>query len=156
MTHQTHYFRTILILFPDCPPPHPFNFPTTALNLKILSVTSPLRITDCNLKKFFFLLYAFCWVITRRLEFYPKESIQHTEHGESLKSRIFFFTVFRGCILRRDCLLKYLIAGKVDGRVCDVRRWKRRKQPLDDLKDTGGHWKLKKISTRSHSVENSH
>ena len=64
------------------------------------------------------MLYAFFWVITRRLEFkcrcfgtlclsedgtecsetsaftlqtpgnYPKESIQHTEHGESLKSRI--------------------------------------------------------------------
>ena len=64
------------------------------------------------------MLYAFFWVITRRLEFicrhfeklclfqfhrqtyddgtdgvsetsanYPKESIQHTEHGESLKSK---------------------------------------------------------------------
>ena len=36
-------------------------------------------------------LCAFFWVITWRLQTpgnYPKEDIQHTEHGESLKSRI--------------------------------------------------------------------
>jgi hypothetical protein len=34
---------------------------------------------------------AFFWVNLRRMEMpgnYPKERIQHTEHGESLKSRI--------------------------------------------------------------------
>jgi hypothetical protein len=39
-----------------------------------------------------FMLYVFFWVITRRLKIqkpgnYPEENIQHTEHGESLKSR---------------------------------------------------------------------
>jgi hypothetical protein len=33
------------------------------------------------------MLYVFFWVIPRRLN-YPEENIQHTEHGESLKSRI--------------------------------------------------------------------
>jgi hypothetical protein len=32
------------------------------------------------------MLYVFFWVIPRRLN-YPEENIQHTEHGESLKSR---------------------------------------------------------------------
>jgi hypothetical protein len=36
------------------------------------------------------LLYAFFWVIPWHLKFIcPKESIQHLEHGESLKSRIY-------------------------------------------------------------------
>jgi len=41
------------------------------------------------------MLYAFFWVIPRRLNSeiqtqgnYPEESIQHSEHGESFKSRI--------------------------------------------------------------------
>jgi len=33
------------------------------------------------------MLYAFFWVIPRRLN-YPEENIQHSEHGGSLKSRI--------------------------------------------------------------------
>jgi hypothetical protein len=37
------------------------------------------------------MLYVFFWAIPRRLTpgNYPEENIQHTEHGESLKSRIF-------------------------------------------------------------------
>jgi hypothetical protein len=63
-------------------------------------------------KNIYILLYVFFWVIPRRLNFicrrfgtlsvpssyniqtpgnYPEENIQHTEHGESLKSRIFTF-----------------------------------------------------------------
>jgi len=36
------------------------------------------------------MLYAFFWVIPRRMTpgNYPEESIQHSEHGESLKSSI--------------------------------------------------------------------
>jgi len=34
----------------------------------------------------FILLYAFFWVIPRRLN-YPEETMQHSEHGESTKSR---------------------------------------------------------------------
>jgi len=40
------------------------------------------------------ILYAFFWVILQHLKYkiqtpgnYPEESIQHSEHGESLKSR---------------------------------------------------------------------
>jgi len=47
-------------------------------------------------------------------------------------------------ILRRNCLLKYIIKGKLEGRI-EVTRWRglRRKQLLDDLKETRGPWKLK-------------
>jgi hypothetical protein len=44
-----------------------------------------------------------------------------------------------GLILRRNCLLKNFIGGKIRGR----RRRKRRKQLLDDLKEARRYWKLK-------------
>jgi hypothetical protein len=44
-----------------------------------------------------------------------------------------------GHILRRNCLLKWVIEGK---RVMG-RRKRRRKQLLDDLKERTGYWKLK-------------
>jgi len=43
--------------------------------------------------------------------------------------------------LRRNCLLKHVIEGK-DLR--DVKTKRRRKQLLDDVKETRGHWKLTK------------
>ena len=45
---------------------------------------------------------------------------------------------------RRNCLLKDVIEGAIEGSV-DVtgRRGRRRKQLLDDLKETRGYWKLK-------------
>jgi hypothetical protein len=48
-------------------------------------------------------------------------------------------------ILRRNCLLKHFIEGKIEGRteVAD-RRGRRRKQLLNDLKETRRHWKMKK------------
>jgi hypothetical protein len=55
-----------------------------------------------------------------------------------------------GHILRRDCLLKHVIEGKIEGRIeMTGRRGRRRKQLLDDLEKT------ERGSTRSHSVENS-
>jgi hypothetical protein len=45
-----------------------------------------------------------------------------------------------GHILRRNCLMKHVIEGKVEGR---GRRGTRRKHLLDDLKGTKGYWKLK-------------
>jgi hypothetical protein len=48
-----------------------------------------------------------------------------------------------GHILRRDCLLKHVIEGKIEGRTeMTGRRGRRRKQQLDDLKETTGYWKL--------------
>ena len=49
-----------------------------------------------------------------------------------------------GHILRRKCLLKHLIEGKIKGQI-DVtrRRRRRRKKLLDDLKDRRGYCQLK-------------
>jgi hypothetical protein len=42
-----------------------------------------------------------------------------------------------GHTLRRNCLLKHVIEGKVEGMVAETgRREKRRKQILDDIKET--------------------
>jgi len=49
-----------------------------------------------------------------------------------------------GHILGRNCLLKHVIEGKIEGRVeVTARRGRRRKQLLDDLKEKRGYWKLK-------------
>jgi hypothetical protein len=49
-----------------------------------------------------------------------------------------------GHISRGNCLLKQVIEGKIEGRVeVTGRRGRRRKQQLDDLKETRGYWKLK-------------
>jgi hypothetical protein len=47
-----------------------------------------------------------------------------------------------GHILRRNCLLKHVIEGKLDGRIeMTRRRGRRRKQLLDDLKEKRRYWK---------------
>jgi hypothetical protein len=49
-----------------------------------------------------------------------------------------------GHILRRNCLLKHVIGGKVEGRIDTTgRRGRRRKRLLDDLKEKGRYSKLK-------------
>ena len=49
-----------------------------------------------------------------------------------------------GHVLRRNCLLKHVLAGKVEGRLEVMgRRGRRRKQLLDDLKKRKRYWKLK-------------
>jgi len=46
--------------------------------------------------------------------------------------------------LRRNCLLKHVIEGEIEGRI-DVkgRRGRRRQELLDELKEMRGYWKLK-------------
>ena len=46
----------------------------------------------------------------------------------------------RDNMLRSNCLLKHAIEGKIEG---TRRRGGRRRQLVDDLKDTKGFWKLK-------------
>ena len=67
-----------------------------------------------------------------------------TEH------RIILHTVIRGesewtcSILRRNCPLKHVIEGKMEGRIkVTGRRGGKRKQLLDDFKETRRHCKLK-------------
>jgi hypothetical protein len=49
-----------------------------------------------------------------------------------------------GHILRRNCLLKHVIEGKLEGGTeITGRRGRRRKQLLDDLKKKRRYWKLK-------------
>jgi hypothetical protein len=49
-----------------------------------------------------------------------------------------------GHILRRNCLLKHVIEGKLEGRIeMTERRERRRKQLLDDLKESSGYLQLK-------------
>jgi hypothetical protein len=55
-----------------------------------LMLTSPFLCLVYIIRIYYTLLYVFFWVIPRRLQTpgnYPEENIQHTEHGESLKSR---------------------------------------------------------------------
>jgi hypothetical protein len=49
-----------------------------------------------------------------------------------------------GHILRRNCLLKHVIEGKLEARIeMTGRRGRRRKQLLDELKRKRRYWKLK-------------
>jgi hypothetical protein len=49
-----------------------------------------------------------------------------------------------GDILRRNCLLKYVIEGKIEGRLeVTGRRLRRRKQLMGDLKEKRSYWKYK-------------
>jgi len=47
--------------------------------------------------------------------------------------------------LRRNCFLKHVVEGKIEGRLAvKGRRRGRRTQLLDELKERRGYWKLKK------------
>jgi hypothetical protein len=49
-----------------------------------------------------------------------------------------------GHILRRNCLLKYLIEGKIEESIEVKGRQRRKRKDLqDNLKETRGYWKLK-------------
>ena len=52
-----------------------------------------------------------------------------------------------GHLLCRNCLLQHVIEGKIEGRTEMMgERGRRRKQLLDDLKQTSGCWKLKEAA----------
>jgi hypothetical protein len=46
--------------------------------------------------------------------------------------------------LLRNCLIKFVFEGKIEGETEGMGRWERRsRQLLDELKRTGSYWKLK-------------
>jgi CRISPR/Cas system-associated exonuclease Cas4 (RecB family) len=47
------------------------------------------------------------------------------------------------CILRRNCLLKYIIEGEIRDVKATTRRRRRGKQLLDDINEMKEYWKLK-------------
>jgi hypothetical protein len=51
-----------------------------------------------------------------------------------------------GHIMRRNCLLKHIIEGKIGG---TRRRGRRAKQLLDDLKEARRNWKLEEAQDRT-------
>ena len=44
--------------------------------------------------------------------------------------------------LRSNCLLKHVTEGKIEGRVCDGKQGRRRRQLLGDLKETRKYWNM--------------
>ena len=61
-----------------------------------------------------------------------EKNILHTAKGRK--------TEWIGHILRRNCLLRYVIEGKLEGRIkVKGRRGRRRKQLLDDLEERREH-----------------
>ena len=89
-----------------------------------------------------------CWRKTEKISCTDRvrnEVLQRVKEG-----RIILRTINRrntdwiGDILRRNCLLKSVIEGKLEERIkVTERRARRRKQLLDNPKETSGYWKLK-------------
>jgi len=82
----------------------------------------------------------------------PRSSIEDIKYFHQLsdnKERNIIHTVKRrkanwiGHILRRNCLLKHVIGGKTDVNIVMGGRVRRRKQLLDELKETKRFWYLK-------------
>jgi hypothetical protein len=49
-----------------------------------------------------------------------------------------------GHILCRNCLVRHIIEGMIEGRIVVAGRWgRKRKNLLNDLKENTGYWKLK-------------
>jgi hypothetical protein len=89
-----------------------------------------------------------CW---RRMEINWTDCVRNEEVLHRVKEeRNILHTIkiikanWIGHILRRNCLLKHVIEGKLEGRIeITGRRGRRRKQLLDDLKGKRRYWKLK-------------
>ena len=57
------------------------------------------------------------------------------------------FVFYSYSVWRRNCLLKHVLEGKMEGRIkVTWRRRRRRQQPLDDLMEIRGYWKLNEVA----------
>jgi hypothetical protein len=73
-----------------------------------------------------------------------EQSQQQKRVSETANLIIVYKANWIGHILRRNCLLKHVIEGKLEGRIqVTGRRGRRRKQLLDDLKAKRKYRKLK-------------
>jgi hypothetical protein len=74
-----------------------------------------------------------------------KWSVTESEGGEEYSTKIKRRKPnCTGNILYRNCLLKHIIEGKIEGRIQVMGRWGRIcKQLLDDFQEKRGYWKLK-------------
>jgi hypothetical protein len=60
-----------------------------------------------------------------------------------------------GHMLRRNCLLKHIVEGNIEGRIkVTGRQGRRRNQVLDDVKETRRYWELKE-EARERTLEGS-
>jgi len=89
-----------------------------------------------------------CW---RKMEISWTNHVKNAEVWQGVKEESnILHTIQRrtskwiGLILWRNCLLKHIIEGKLEGRIEVTERWGRRhKQLLDELKKMRGYWKLR-------------
>jgi len=77
-----------------------------------------------------------------------KEILQRVnDDRNNLQSIKFRKANWIGHVLRKNCLLKHVSKGKIEGKIeATERRGKRSKQLLDDLKKNTGYWELKEES----------
>jgi hypothetical protein len=88
-----------------------------------------------------------CW---RRMQISWTDRVRNEVLHRVKEERNILHTIKRrkanwiGHILRRNCLLKHAIEGKLEGRIeMTGRRGRRRKQLLGGLKEKRRYWKLK-------------
>jgi hypothetical protein len=102
-----------------------------------------------------------CW---RRMEIISRTDRVRNEIVQTVKEdRNILHTIKRrnanwiDHILCRNCFLKHVTEAKIEERIEGTeRRGRRRKQPLDDLKEKRAYWKLKEEALRrSHCLMNS-
>jgi hypothetical protein len=77
---------------------------------------------------------------------WEKEDVLHTVKEERNSLHAINRRKFKwiGHIFHRNCHIKQVIEGNIEGRIeVTVRRRRRRKQLRDDLKEKGGYWKFK-------------
>jgi hypothetical protein len=109
-----------------------------------------IRVSYIILQKYRESFEILCWRKTERISWTDRvrneEVLQRVKEGRNI-----LHTVNRrkadwiGAILRRNCLLKHVIEGKLEARIkVTERRARRRKQLLENPKETRGYWKLKK------------
>ena len=85
-------------------------------------------------------IYIYIYIYVRNEEVLPTVNEQRNILHEIRKRKANWI----GHILRRNCLLKQVIQGKIKGQIeVTRRRGRRRKKLLDDLKDRRGYCQLK-------------